>query len=346
MKTPQYRRTNKAIRGLLGVGVLCMLSFGVLLNGAHAAERVLKLASFVPPIYVLHKPIFEKLATDLDAATSGSTKIKIYPSGELGKGPVEQYKRAVQRIAEISYGLPGYTSSVFPKTLMIELPGVSNGHEDATAKLWNAMDSQLRGEFKRTRPLALFVTPPSVFMMRDKPVRSLADLAGLKIRVASKSAASIIEAYGATPVQMPANKVYTAMSTGVVDGALMGSDSLLIFKLIETTQFVTTNLPEMPTAIFLVMNDAAYQEMPAADRQALDKLTGLDISQRSAIGLADFGKLALKKFAAIDGKEIISLSAQERQAFDVKAKDGVAKVVADAKARGIDAGEVLAAFGK
>ena len=198
---------------------------------AAAADNVLKLASFVPPVYILHKPVFEKLATDLDAATGGSTTIQIYPSGELGKGPVEQYKRAVSRIAEITYGLPGYTSSIFPKTLLIELPGVTSGPEDATAKLWKVMDKHLRGEFKKTVPLALFVTPPAVFMMRDKPVRSLEDLAGLKIRVSSSSAAAIVEAYGATPVPMPANKVYTAMNTGVVDGALMGSDSLLIFKL-------------------------------------------------------------------------------------------------------------------
>ena len=85
------------------------------------------------------------------------------------------------------------------------------------------MDGHLRDEFKKTVPLALFVTPPAVLMMRDKPIRSLADLEGLKIRVASSSAAAVIEAYGATPVPMPANKVYTAMNTGVVDGALMGS---------------------------------------------------------------------------------------------------------------------------
>ena len=153
-----------------------------------------------------------------------------------------------------------------------------------------------------------------------------------------------IKAYGATPVQMPANKVYTSMSTGVVDGALMGSDSLLIFKLIETSKFVTTNLPEMPTAIFLVMNEAAYKELPDADRKALDSLTGVDISQRSAAGLAKFGQIALKKFAGLEGKEIIALSDSERARFDAKAKAGVAEVIADAKARGIDAEKVLAAM--
>ena len=133
-------------------------------------------------------------------------------------------------------------------------------------------------------------------MMRDKPVRTLDDLKGLKIRVASKSAAAVISSYGATPVQMPATKVYTSMSTGVVDGALMGSDSLLIFKLIEPTKFVTVGLPEMPTTIFMVMNQQAYDELSPGNRAALDKLTGLDISLRSAAGLARFGQIALSKF--------------------------------------------------
>ncbi|PHR90711.1 MAG: C4-dicarboxylate ABC transporter substrate-binding protein [Blastopirellula sp.] len=333
----------RTLRRTFITGVSALLAVSSPISG-YAADKVLKLASFVPPIYILHKPIFEKLATDLDAATNGSVKIQIYPSGELGKGPVEQYKRAVTRIAEISYGLPGYTSSVFPKTLLIELPGVTKGHEDATAKLWKVMDTHLRGEFKKTVPLALFVTPPAVFMMRDKPVRSLADLAGLKIRVSSSSAASIVEAYGATAVPMPANKVYTSMSTGVVDGALMGSDSLLIFKLIETTKYITTNLPEMPTTIFLVANEEAYNELSDSERGALNGLTGLDISQRSAAGLAKFGQIALSKFAGIEGTETIVLSDEARAAFDAKAAEAVAGLLKKLDGEGLPATEVVGAM--
>jgi TRAP-type C4-dicarboxylate transport system substrate-binding protein len=204
------------------------------------------------------------------------------------------------------------------------------------------MDKHLRGEFKKTVPLALFVTPPAVFMMRDKPVRSLEDLAGLKIRVSSSSAAAIVEAYGATPVPMPANKVYTAMNTGVVDGALMGSDSLLIFKLIETTKYVTTNLPEMPTTIFLVANEDAYNELNDADRAALDSLTGLEISQRSAAGLAKFGQIALGKFAGKEGAETIVLSDDARAAFDAKAAAAVEKLKAEYDANGLPASEIIA----
>ncbi len=308
------------------------------------AETVLKFASFVPPIYILHKPVFVKLADDLAKATNGDVKIKIYAAGALGKGPVEQYQRAVRRIAEISYGLPGYTSSVFPKTLLIELPGVTQGHEDATRKIWKVMDGHLRGEFKRTVPLAVFVTPPAVFMMRDKPVRTLDDLKGLKIRVASRSAAAVVTAYGATPVQMPATKVYTSMSTGVVDGALMGVDSLLIFKLIEPSKYVTIGLPEMPTTIFMVMNEAAYGELSPKNRAALDGLTGLGISLRSAAGLAKFGEIALAKFRKIPGKVVIELSGAARAAFDKRASAAVTGVLKELDGKGLSASKVIDAM--
>lgn len=309
-----------------------------------AAETVLKFASFVPTQYVLHKPVFLKLADDLAKATNGEVKIKIYASGALGKGPVQQYQRAVRRIAEISYGLPGYTSSVFPKTLMIELPGVTQGHQDATRKLWKVMNSHLKTEFKRTVPLAVFVTPPAVLMMRDKPIRSLADLKGLKIRASSKSAAAILTAYGATPVQMPATKVYTSMSTGVVDGALMGTGSLLIFKLIEPTKYVTMGLPEMPTTLFMVMNEDAYKELSPKNRAALDKLTGLGISLRSADLEAKFGELGLKKFRNLPGKQVITLSADQQAAFAKAAQKGVATILKEAEGKGVPATAVFNAM--
>jgi TRAP-type C4-dicarboxylate transport system substrate-binding protein len=315
-----------------------------MLHVPASAETVLKFASFVPAKYVLHKPIFQKLADDIAKETNGEVKIKIYPAGALGKGPVEQYQRAVRRIAEITYGLPGYTSSVFPKTLLIELPGITQGHQDATKKLWKVMDTHLRKEFKRTVPLALFVTPPAVLMMRDKPIRNLADLKGLKIRASSKSAAAILTAYGATPVQMPATKVYTSMSTGVVDGALMGTGSLLIFKLIEPTKYVTMGLPEMPTTLFMVMNEDAYKELSAKNRAILDRLTGLEMSLKSARLEANFGKIGLKKFRGLPGKQVIELSAAAQADFAKAAQNGVAAVLKDIEGKGVAATEIANAM--
>jgi TRAP-type C4-dicarboxylate transport system substrate-binding protein len=140
MEETMKSRINRTIIIFTTAAVLCVSALTT-----AAGEKVLKLASFVPPIYILHKPIFLKFADDLSAATNGSVKVEVYPSGELGKGPAEQYIRAAKRIAEISYGLPGYTSPMFPRNLLIELPGVTQGHRDATEKIWKVMDKHLIG---------------------------------------------------------------------------------------------------------------------------------------------------------------------------------------------------------
>ncbi len=330
----------KPHKWLIGIAA-AIAGIGLLLPGLATAETVLKFASFVPPKYVLHKPIFEKMANDVAAATGGQLKIRIYPSGELGKGPVQQYMRAVRRVAEITMGVTGYTSSLFPKTLLIELPGVSKDGVDATAKMWKVMNKHLASEYKKTKVLASYATPPSVFMTTKKPIRTLADVKGLKIRTPSKAAGEVLKAYGASPVSMPATKVYTAMSTGVIDGALMGSDSLLIFKLIEPTKYVTVGLPEMPTAIFIVINEEAWNELPQAQQSALAKATGEQLSLQAARGLGAFGAKALKIFASKKGKTVIELSQPERAKFDAAANRARAIVFKGMESKGVPAGKIV-----
>jgi len=296
----------------------------------------------VPPNYVLHEPVFEKFAADVAEATDGSVTIKIYPSGELGQGPAEQYQRAVRGIAELSFGLQGYTSPVFPKNLLMELPGIAEDGAAATSKVWALMDEHFREEYKQTVPLAVGVTAPTVIMSASKPIRTPQDLEGLKMRVPSKAIAAAVEAYGATPVPMPANNVYTAMSTGVVDGAFMGADSLLIFKTAEVTDYVTTNLPLMVNLIFIVMNEDAWNGLTDEERSAIEKLSGETLGQQITKGLKEFGEKALDIFAKTDGKEVIELTPEARAQFDRLSDVAIESVVSEMEASGIDARSVLA----
>ena len=102
----------------------------------------------------------------------------------------------------------------------------------------------------------------------------------------------------------------------------------------------------MPTTIFMVMNRQAYDELSPKNRAALDKLTGLDISLRSAAGLARFGQIALSKFRGLEGKQIVELAPEARAAFDKRAAAAVVGVLKEHDAKGIPASEVVAAMKK
>ena len=240
------------------------------LAAAGAAAQELKFANFSAPFHTITASVIEKMNADLAAATDGATTVRGYHGGELGAGPVEQYIRVVQGVADLAWGLPGYTSSQFRKTSILELPGaIPEGMSGADA--FCAVIDQIEGEFPGTVPVALWASEPNVMIMREKVVRAPADLEGLKIRVAGATAGKVAEALGATPVQMPITQVYNALETGLIDGAFTGSSTLDDYKLDEVASAFTFGAPLGHLSFFTVMNEAAFDALPEAGRAALDQ---------------------------------------------------------------------------
>lgn len=94
--------------------------------------------------------------------------------------------------------------------MVSELPGALPEGMTGYDMLWNAYEAgQLDGEFPGTVPLALWLSEPNIFIMKDVDVRTPADLQGLKIRVSGSAAAAAVEALGATPVRCPLAKSTT-----------------------------------------------------------------------------------------------------------------------------------------
>ncbi len=228
------------------LGGAAIVAFGVM---GHADE--LKLAHFSSTKYHLHNEMFLPLAANIAEATGGETTIRVYPGGELGAGPVKQYDRVLDGVADIVYALPGYTASQFKKTLLVELPGVVPGNEEITKKMWENIDL-IGDEFRRTKLLGLWSAEPGKLLMAEKKIEKLSDLAGLKIRVPSKNTGLVIEAWGATAVSMPITQVYQSLETGVVDGVLVDTSVLTSFNLGEVVKYVTTGMDGSNSLFMLV----------------------------------------------------------------------------------------------
>jgi TRAP-type C4-dicarboxylate transport system substrate-binding protein len=244
---------------------------------ANAQE--LSFANFTPPFHTVNASVMEKLNTILSEATNGEVTVRGYHGGELGAGPVEQYIRVVQGVADMAWGLPGYTSSQFEKTMIVELPGTLTNEDDGYAAMWAAYDDHLAGEFPGTVPVALWTSEPNVFIMRDAIIRTPADLAGLKIRVAGATAAEVATALGATPVQMPINQVYNALQTGLIDGVITGSSTLNDFKLDEVANSYTFGANLGRLSFYAVMTQGVYDNLSDEAKAALDSPSNQTVSQ-------------------------------------------------------------------
>lgn len=245
--------------------------------GAWAEE--LSFANFTPPFHTINASVIEKLNAELSEATGGAVTVRGYHGGELGAGPVEQYIRAVQGAADMVWGLPGYTSSQFKKTMIVEMPDAIPLDMPGYEAMWRAYDEHMAGEFPGTVPLALWTSEPNIFIMKEKAIRTPDDLKGLKVRVAGATAAEVAEALGATPVQMPINQVYNAMQTGLIDGVITGASTLNDFKLDEVANAYTMGANLGRLTFYVVMNEGKYNALTDDQRAALDAIAGVPLSK-------------------------------------------------------------------
>lgn len=169
------------------------------------------------PTVVAVKHIGKQLADQ----TQGRLGVRVYPAGSLGteKDNIEQLKIGALDMMRINVGA---LNSVVPETIPTVLPFVfrSTGHMRTVLdgpigdEILASMDSQgLIG-------LAFYDSGSRSFYTAKKPIKSLADMKGLKIRVQQSDLfVSMIEALGANPTPMPYGEVYTALKTGIVDAA-------------------------------------------------------------------------------------------------------------------------------
>ena len=224
-------------------------------------------------------------------------------------------------MAEITWGLPGYTSSQFEQTMIAELPTAIPADMPGYEAIWAAYEEHLSGEFPGTVPLALWTSEPNIFIMRDVEIRSPSDLEGLRVRVAGATAADVAEALGATPVQMPISEVYQALDTGLIDGVITGASTLLDFRLDEVADAITVGAPMGRLTFFTVMNEAAYADLTDEQRATLDAVAGVPLSRSAEEAWYAKADDALAAARADDANVVIDLTPDEIAAFAAAVAD-------------------------
>ncbi|SFR08784.1 TRAP transporter substrate-binding protein [Poseidonocella sedimentorum] len=317
-------------------------AIAVAVAGLAAQADELKLAHFGSTKYPLHVEVFVPLAEAFNDATGGDMTMRVYPGGELGAGPAKQYDRAIDGVADITYALPGYTAAQFRKTLLVEIPGVLPAGAVPTAEVWEDL-ALIEDEYRRVKLLALWNAEPGVLMLRDKRVETLADLAGLKIRVPSQNTGRVVESWGATAVSMPITEVYSSMETGVIDGVLVDTSTLSSFKLGEVTQYVVTGMQGTNSMFMLVMNRDSWADLDAETQAILTDLTGPELSEAGRVTMSNSATGALKAWADAGG-EIITLSPEAAAEFDAASASLAEEVIAELEADGVNAAAWAAAL--
>ncbi len=212
----------------------------------------------------------------VEQATKGRVKIEVFPSQTLVKGP-DMWRAVRTGIADIGWCFHGYWADQSPLADVITLPFLPvKSAEQASEVLWSLYEKYpaIKKEFSDTEPLLLYTTSPYFLLTTKKPVRTMADLKGMKIRIPGGPPTEMAKALGMVPTPIPMPDVYQALDKGVVDGMGVPWEAVQGFRLYEVGKNYT--MVPMFTAYFSICaNKQKWASLPADVRSQIMSVSGM-----------------------------------------------------------------------
>lgn len=259
---------------------------------ASAKPVELILGHSFPPIHI-HQHMIEPFAKEVEEKTEGRVKFTLHTGGSL-VSPANAYESVVNGVVDATWTLQGYTPGRFPLTEVIEMPYLFTSAEEATKVLWKLYEQNpaLQQEYADVKLLALWAHDTGHIYTSEKPVRTMEDLKGLRLRFPGPMQGQILEAYGATPVGMSAPEMYDSIDRGVLDGVAIGQSGVKSFRLEEVVKYMAESHFYVAPMV-MAMNWDAWNRISPQDQQIIEGLIGERLSMIAARDYDAENQLAL-----------------------------------------------------
>lgn len=251
------------------VAVGAVLAFGV---ATTAQAETIRATSGFGPSHVLATAVYPKLFEKLSEFTDGRWDGEDTSSGLVA--PNEMNAGLRDGITELGAMILPYFAADYPEsTLPMELAVLGNDNRAISAAVTEYIVNcaDCLAEFTKNGQIYLGTDSTTAYnFLSTKPVRSIDDVKGLKIRSGGPIFARIIESLGGVAVQMPANEQFEGLSQGILDASYASTPDLINARLVDVVKYVIN----IETGVFngaAVVNASAllWDRMSSEDREAL-----------------------------------------------------------------------------
>jgi TRAP-type C4-dicarboxylate transport system substrate-binding protein len=245
--------------------VIYLLFAGGFLFATHAivsAQDVIKLnaANYLPPTHPMSL-LSGWYCDEIKKRTDGKVEITYHPGGTL-LNPVKMFDGVLTGISDLGFSNIEYTRGRFPVMEVFDLAlGFPSGWA-ATQVSTEFFNKYKPSHWDNVHVLYLTTSGPFILQTVNKPVRTLEDLKGLKIR-ATGQMSDIIKALGGLPIPLQMPDVYEALRRGVIDGVTVDLSTLKYWKFAEVVKYVTADW-QLGTGytFYWVMNKRKWEALP------------------------------------------------------------------------------------
>jgi TRAP-type C4-dicarboxylate transport system substrate-binding protein len=313
---------------------------GIALSCGHShfayAQSHLRFSTWHVPAGRDVQTVWTPMLEELKKRTKDRIQYNLFPGGALGKGP-EHYDIVARGLSDMGYFTATWTPGRFPLSDVLSLAAWVDGKDVAT-EIGNAMYAKiLHQEFPGVKMVELNGCIQS-FLWTKKPVRTLDDVKGLKIRSPGGHQTHYIKSIGAEPVFMSLGDVYLAMEMGTVDGIVTCPPQFLAFKLNEIAKYgVVATFGCVSEGV--IMNAQSWKKVPDDLRTVFDEVT--HNPYRTTGGLTRDVYQKMMREITDNKVQLYTLPASEAEQWYERFRDVTRRWVADLEAKKLPAREVV-----
>jgi TRAP-type C4-dicarboxylate transport system substrate-binding protein len=300
--------------------------------GAAGADTI-RAASGFGPAHPIAVHIYPELSARLQEFTNGAWDLQDTPSGLVA--PNEMSAALRDGVTEFGALLMPYFPAEFPEAaLPSELSVVGNSSLAISSAVteYVATCEPCQAEFARNGQVYLGsdATPP-YNLLTVTPVRSAADLRGLRIRTGAPLYAAFIERQGGVAVQLPSSELFESLSQGVISGTFSGNHEIVANRLGDVVKYVT----EIEQGVF---NGAASTTASRLlwDRMAPEERAALARASQYGLARGLYGFLEdAQKAREVEGLEFIPIDDTLEAAKETFNAEHLAKAAEILESRGV-----------
>jgi TRAP-type C4-dicarboxylate transport system substrate-binding protein len=316
----------------------CMVALILSTLTPASAQNVVKLtaANYLPPMHKMSL-LTQWFCDEVKKRTNGGVEITYHPGGTL-LSPVKMYVGVETGVADLGFSHTAYTRGRFPVTEVLDLPqGYPSGY--VAVQVSNDFYNKFKPpEWDHVHVLYFASSPPLVLHTNKKPVRTMEDLAGMKIR-ATGQMAEVIKALGGSPVPLQMPDVYESLKRGVIDGVTVDLSPLKYWKFSEVIKYTTASWPLGTTYCFyFIINKKSWEKLSPEAQKVMTEVA-MEAKDKQALLWNEMDFEGRDLFLS-EGGELIKLSDAEIQRWEKAVKPVIAKYKDDMVSKGYKEADV------
>ena len=265
-------RTRDVVSSGLAAAVVAIVVGAGAAGQGQAADQTLRFGHMWPPESGWGQAS-QKFADLVEERTGGRYEVRVFPQGQLGNERELEEGLQIGNL-DFTFGGPGVLTNFDPLIGIFDMPFMFESYEHGNAVMDGPIGREVFDSLRDNAGIRVLASGAQGFryvLTRDRPVASIEDIRGLKIRV--PEAETFLETFrliGANPVPIPWGETYTAVQTGVADGLEGVPEALRNFKMYEVAKHAARTGHILAT-LQLLVSERTYQALPDDVKAIVDE---------------------------------------------------------------------------